>query len=69
MINRQDTIKITVLPDGTIKVETGKISGASHLNATQFLAEMSKLAGGTVEIKSRKGKLEQGQQQGSQLMQ
>ena len=64
-----DQIKIKILADGTIRVETDKISGPNHLNATQFLAEMSKRAGGTVEIKSRKGKLEQGQQQGSQLMQ
>lgn len=48
-----DQVKITILEDGTIKVETGKISGPNHLNAEQFLREMSRLAGGTVEIKRR----------------
>ena len=64
-----DKIQITILQDGTIRVETDKISGANHLNAEQFLREMSRLAGGTVEIKARKGKLEQGQNTGTHLTQ
>lgn len=64
-----DNIKITILDDGTIKVETDKISGPNHLNAEQFLREMSRLAGGTVEIKSKKSTLQQGQQQGNHVKQ
>lgn len=64
-----DKIKISILPDGTIKVETGKISGANHLGAEQFLREMSKLAGGEVTIKSKHGKLVQPQQNQNHLNQ
>jgi hypothetical protein len=51
-----DTIQISILEDGTIKVETDKISGPNHLNATQFLAEMSRLAGGKTEVKQKTAK-------------
>jgi hypothetical protein len=64
-----DTIKIEILADGTIKVETDKISGPNHLNATQFLAEMSKLAGGEITIKAKHGKLVQPMTQGNHLTQ
>ena len=64
-----DQIKITILEDGTLKVETGKISGPNHLGAEQFLREMSRLCGGTVEIKARKGKLEQPNTTGNHLSQ
>ena len=52
-----DAINIKILDDGTIRVETDKISGPNHLGAEQFLREMSKLAGGTVEIKKKTPKL------------
>lgn len=49
-----DNISITVLEDGTIKIETDKISGPNHANAGQFLNEMAKIAGGPVQT-ARKG--------------
>lgn len=64
-----DQIKITILDDGTIKVETDKISGPNHLNSEQFLREMSKLAGGEVTIKSKRGKLFQQNTQHNHLTQ
>lgn len=64
-----DKIKITILDDGTLKIETDKISGANHLNAHQFLAEMSRLAGGEITIKSKHGKLVQPQQNQNHLNQ
>jgi hypothetical protein len=41
-----DEIKITVLPDGTIKIETDKISDGNHINAAGFIREIFRLAGG-----------------------
>ena len=42
-----DEIKISVLPDGTIKIETDKVSAANHTNAEGFIREIFRLAGGT----------------------
>jgi hypothetical protein len=45
-----DNIKLTILKDGTIRVETDAISGPNHMNAEMFLSEMAKLAGGPVSV-------------------
>ena len=45
----QDSIKITILEDGTIKVETDEVGQANHASADRFLAEMARLAGGQTE--------------------
>lgn len=50
-----DTIKITILEDGTIKTETDKVSMPNHQNAEMFLRDVGKLAGGTVERKNKSG--------------
>ena len=50
-----DTIKITILDDGTIKTETDEVSVANHSNAEGFLRDMQKLAGGTVDSKHKQG--------------
>lgn len=44
-----DNMKISILPDGTIKTETDPISGPNHQNAEGFLSTMAKLAGGDVK--------------------
>lgn len=44
-----DTIKVQILEDGTIKLETDKVSAAVHTNAENLLSEMAKLTGGTVK--------------------
>jgi hypothetical protein len=42
-----DRMKITILPDGTIKTETKSfVSKPNHDNAEQFLRAMAHLAGG-----------------------
>ena len=41
-----DKIKITILEDGTIKLDTDQISGPQHMNAEAFLREITRLAGG-----------------------
>lgn len=50
-----DTIKITVLSDGTIKIDTDPISGPNHVNAEGLIREMVKLAGGDAERKNKHG--------------
>lgn len=50
-----DKIKISILDDGTIKVETDKISMPNHMNAEAFLRQMAELAGGEVERKHKHG--------------
>jgi hypothetical protein len=49
-----DVIKISILPDGTIKSETDPISGPNHQNAEGFLSTIAKQAGGKV-TRERKG--------------
>ena len=41
-----DTLQITILEDGTIKVLTDQVSGPNHANAEQFLQLIEKLSGG-----------------------
>ena len=41
-----DQMSITILPDGTIKIETNKISGPNHLSAEKFVKAVNELAGG-----------------------
>lgn len=43
-----DKVRITILDDGTIKVDTDKVSMPNHMNAEQFLRNMFTLAGGAV---------------------
>ncbi len=50
-----DSIQVTILPDGSIKMETDKVSGPNHVNAESFLREVIKLAGGNAERKGKKG--------------
>lgn len=50
-----DTINVEILPDGTIKVETGVVSQANHLNGESFLREMAKLTGGEVTVRHKHG--------------
>lgn len=50
-----DTIKIQILDDGTIKVDTDPISVSNHVNAEGLIREMVKLAGGEAERKNKHG--------------
>jgi len=40
----KDIISITILPDGTIKTETDRISAAAHQSADNFLKEGARSA-------------------------
>ena len=42
----EDTIKIEILPDGTIRIETDAVSPANHVNADKLLSMIAELAGG-----------------------
>lgn len=44
---REDEITYEILPDGTIKWSTSKISAANHSSADEFLKEVERLAGGS----------------------
>ena len=44
-----DIIKIKILDDGSLKIETSKVSGANHTNAEGLLREMTKAMGGDIE--------------------
>jgi len=41
-----DAIQITILDDGTLKIETDKVSGPNHTNAEGLIRELFRLAGG-----------------------
>lgn len=48
-----DTIDIEILPDGTIKSSTDKVSMPNHAGAEGFFKHMARMCGG---LFSRKGK-------------
>lgn len=50
-----DKIKIKVLDDGSIRIETDKVSALNHTGAENFLREIAKLAGGKVDSKQKHG--------------
>ena len=45
-----DKMIITILPDGSIKVQTDKISAPNHMEAEVLLARLEELAGGKTEV-------------------
>lgn len=50
-----DVITIEILEDGTIKMETNKVSMPNHGNAEMLLRELVTQAGGSSERKMKKG--------------
>jgi hypothetical protein len=50
-----DLLDVEILEDGTIKVSTGRVSAANHMNAEAFLREIGRLCGGKVERKQTEG--------------
>jgi len=51
-----DKIKVTILEDGTIKVDTDAVSGPNHVNAEGFLRPMFTMAGGEISRKLKHAK-------------
>jgi hypothetical protein len=52
-----DSMNITVLDDGTLKVETGPVSPLNHMSAEAFLRNIAQAAGGTQERRHQHGVL------------
>lgn len=53
MMKKPDAIEIEVLPDGTIKIMTDKISQANHVSAEKFLEEVARLTDGATARERR----------------
>lgn len=50
-----DNIKIEITDDGTIKVDTDRISNVNHLNAEGFLRRIGELLTGKITVKQKQG--------------
>lgn len=48
-------MKLRILEDGTVRVETSDMGGVSHKSADDFLKEVARLLGGDVETKQLQG--------------
>ncbi|MDE3073799.1 MAG: hypothetical protein KGJ86_00085 [Chloroflexota bacterium] len=47
-MNGEDSFRVTILDDGTLKVETDAVSQANHMNAEEFLRFVARAMGGEV---------------------
>ena len=54
---KMDRMNITILDDGTIKVETDKISQANRMTAEAFMRNIASACGGRQEQKHKHGVL------------
>ena len=52
-----DSMKITILDDGSIKVETDKISAANHMSADKFMEFLRTAGGAPQERKHKHGRI------------
>jgi hypothetical protein len=50
-----DKLIVKILDDGTLKIETDKVSSANHTNAEGLLRQMSRLQGGVEKIENKQG--------------
>lgn len=50
-----DTMNITVLDDGSIKIETDKISQVNHMTAEAFLRNVAQAGGGQQTRQHKRG--------------
>ena len=50
-----DSLRITILEDGTIRTETDRVSAPNHSSAEGFLNFISRLAGGKSERRHKHG--------------
>jgi hypothetical protein len=51
---RKDEIRIEILEDGAIKVETDGISGENHTRADLIMKELARLFGGETTVEKRR---------------
>ena len=52
-MSREDKMTMTILEDGTARLEVDGISGANHVRADALVAEFAKLMGGKVKTSKR----------------
>jgi len=52
---KSDEVRIQILKDGTVKMETDGVSAANHSSAEQFIRETNRQLGGKSTRKARKG--------------
>lgn len=50
-----DNMTITILDDGTLKIETDAISPQNHMTAEAFMRNVAQATGGTKERKHKHG--------------
>ena len=48
-----DKMTLTILEDGTARIEVDGISGANHIKADMLVTEMAKLMGGELTVETR----------------
>jgi hypothetical protein len=48
-----DKMRVTILDDGSLKIETDKVSSANHTNAEGFIREMVRMMGGKQSVKNK----------------
>lgn len=53
MKTTEDKMTLTILEDGTAKLEVDGISGANHVKADKLVEEFSKLLGGELHVGKR----------------
>ena len=51
----KDVIRYEVLEDGTISIETDRVSGVNHVSADEMLAQLDAVMGGTRKTRKREG--------------
>ncbi len=52
-----DRIRITILADGTLKIETDKVSGPNHLSADRLVRSIEEDLGGEAQVEKKKESL------------
>jgi hypothetical protein len=50
-----DDMTITILDDGTLKIETDRISAANHMTAEAFLRNVSSVCGAPAKRRHKQG--------------
>ena len=64
-----DRMDISILEDGTIRIETDKVSGANHANAEQFFKLLAQNAGGESSRARKAGHTHTHTHEGAQVKQ
>ena len=52
-----EEIRITILADGLVKIETDKVSGANHISADRLVRGIEQDLGGETQVEKKKESL------------